>query len=147
MAGSQKITRQRLETLARIYSLARRWLGARNSALSNSSPLTGREEDLYYTISFLPLDGGGWVGVTIKKTVMPLCGRMLPQSPGIYRAVRLNYQHGRSLDLGRECSPLGAMTAIFFKRTIPSARTSESGEQILANATGGSPAIVKYHNL
>ena len=62
---------------------------------------------------------------------MPLCGSILPQSPGIYRAVRLNYQHGRSLDLGRECSPLGAMTAIFFS-TQSRASNAVSGEYILA---------------
>ena len=84
----------------------------------NSSPLISR---------------GGKVGFKINS-VMPLCGSILPQSPGIYRAVRLNYQHGRSLDLGRECSPLGAMTAIFLSAQSR-ASNKVSGEYILANAS------------
>ncbi len=71
---------------------------------------------------------------------MPLCGSILPQSPGIYRAVRLNYQHGRSLDLGRECSPLGAMTAILKSALSRAPSQWRASEQILAYATGGSPA-------
>ena len=70
---------------------------------------TYKAPSLSFLLTWEGLDGDD----NKKDPVMPLCGSILQQSPGIFNAVSPNYQFGRSLDLGRECSPLGAMTIIF----------------------------------